>query len=86
MIASGWPGFLEIARTVLTAAGYDPEALVFRDAKADGWARGLGARSAVVCDLLTSAGVPDGVHRIVFALVSDDSLAGLKTYEQFFCE
>lgn len=86
VIASGWPSFLKMARTMLTAAGHDPEALVFRDAKADDWGRGLGPRSAVVCDVVISAGVPDGVHKIVFALVSDAAIARLKTYERFFSE
>lgn len=87
VIASGWPGFLEIGRTVLLAAGCDPEALVFRDTKkAAGWKRGLGARSVLVCDVLTSAEVPDGVHKIVVALVSDRSIGALRTYEKFFCE
>lgn len=36
VIASAWPAFLDIARTVLTAAGYDPQAVLFRDANADG--------------------------------------------------
>lgn len=86
MVASCWPGFLEIARAVLTAAGCDPEGIIFRDAKAESWERGLGRGSVVVCDVLTSAEVPDGVHRIVFALVSDVSIATLTTYEQFFRE
>jgi GntR family transcriptional regulator len=86
VIASGWSGFLEIARTVLTAAGCDPEGMVFRDSKTERWRSGLPATSVVVCDVLSSAGVPDGVHRIVFALVSDVTIATLKEYEQFFSD
>jgi len=86
VVASGWPRFLEIARTMLMAAGCDPESLVFRDAKTGGWARGLGARSAVVCDVLTAASVSEGTHKIVFALVSDVSIARLRSFERFFQE
>jgi GntR family transcriptional regulator len=86
VVASGWPRFLAIARTMLMAAGCDPDSLVFRDAKAGGWTRGLGARSAVVCDVLTAASAPEGMHKIVFALVSDASIAGLRSFERFFGE
>jgi GntR family transcriptional regulator len=82
-IASGWPGFLEIARTVLTAAGYDPAAVLFRETSTDGWTRGFSAGSFVVCDALTAALVPECAHKIVFALVSEEAIAGLKTYERF---
>jgi hypothetical protein len=83
VIASGWSMFLDIARTVLTAAGYGPEAVLFRDTKVDGWTRGLAATSVMVCDVLTAAGVPDCTHKIVFALLSDAAIAELKTYERF---
>jgi len=83
VIASGWSAFLDIARTVLTAAGYDPEAVLFRDTQVDGWTRGLAASSVVVCDVLTAAGVPDCTYKIVFALVSDAAIADLKAYERF---
>lgn len=84
VVASAWPDFLEIARTVLIAAGYDPEALIFRDARNEGWTRGLGPGSAVICDVVTAANVPVGVYTIPFPLISDPCIAGLKAYEQFF--
>ncbi len=86
VVASGWPSFLAIARTMLTAAGHDPEALLFRDANMGEWWRSLGPRAALVWDVLTAARVPNGVNKIVFALVSDAAISGLKTYEQFFRE
>jgi len=86
VIVSAWPGFLEIANTILTAAGWDSEGLLFRNAADEDWQRGLSRGSVVVCDTLISAAVPPGVHKIVFALVSDQSVAALKTYERFFCE
>jgi hypothetical protein len=86
VVASSWPGFLEIARAVLTAAGCDPDALIFRDSREESWKRGLRAGSVVLCDVLTSERVPNDVHKIVFALVSDTSIAELGTYERFFGE
>lgn len=84
VIASGWTGFLEIAGTVLTAAGLDADAMMFRDTRRKEWRRGLGNRSVIVCDVLTAAAIPDSAHKIVFHLVSDASIAALVTYEQFF--
>jgi DNA-binding transcriptional regulator YhcF (GntR family) len=83
-IASAWPGFLRIARTVLTAAGCDPDAMLFRDARDDRWKQNLGPVSAIVCDALTADSIPDGVHKIVFTLVSDAGLARLRSFERFF--
>src|SRR5664279_4139416 len=40
-VASGWPDFLKLARTILNAAGFHPDALVFRDARKANWQRGL---------------------------------------------
>jgi len=40
-IASRWPDFLKLARTVLHAAGFHPDSLVFRDARQANWQRGL---------------------------------------------
>jgi DNA-binding transcriptional regulator YhcF (GntR family) len=86
VIASDWPTFLGIARTMLTAAGQDPDALVLCDGNPEAWGRSLGPKSVLVCDVLTSLRVPDGVRKIVFPLVSDAAIAGLKSYEQFFRE
>ena len=86
IIASGWPAFLDIARTVLTAAGYDPEAVLFCDAKTDGWMRGVARDSVVVCDLLTATVIPSGISKVVFTLVSDAAIEGLKFYERFYGE
>ncbi len=40
-IASAYPIFLTLARTILQAAGFHPDALVFRDARKANWQRGL---------------------------------------------
>src|SRR5271169_2518104 len=49
-IASAYPTFLTLARTILQAAGFDSDALVFRDARKANWQRGLQQTAAVVCD------------------------------------
>lgn len=86
VIASQWPGFLNIARTLLTAAGYASEALVFRDARLKGWERGVQPGMAVVCDVVTSGAVPSRVHKIVFPLISDACIAELQSCERFWLE
>ena len=82
-VASRWPEFLKVARAVLTAAGFHPDSLVFRDAREANWQRGLKQTAAVVCDLLTSAELPPACRAIPFALLSESSIAELKRYEDF---
>jgi DNA-binding transcriptional regulator YhcF (GntR family) len=82
-IASRWPGFLKLARTMLVAAGFDPDSLMFRDARKANWRRGLKEAKAVVCDLATAADLPKTFLIVPFLLVSEASLEELKRYEQF---
>lgn len=82
-VASRWPEFLKVARTVLIAAGFHPDGLVFRDAREPNWKRGLKQTAAVVCDLLTAAELPDGCRAIPFPLLSEPSIAELKRYQDF---
>ncbi len=86
IVASAWPGFLRIARAVLTAAGFDPDAVLFRDTRAKGWERNLNQASAVVCDVVTFDSIPDGMRKIIFPLVSDAGIARLKSFERCFAE
>jgi DNA-binding transcriptional regulator YhcF (GntR family) len=82
-VASRWPGFLKMARTMLAAAGFEPESLVFRDARKANWRRGLKEARAVVCDLATAADLPKAFLVVPFALVAETSIEELKRYEQF---
>jgi len=82
-VASRWPEFLKVARAVLTAAGFHPDSLVFRDAREPSWQRGLKQTAAVVCDLLTAAELPEGCRAIPFPLLSEVSIAELRRYEEF---
>jgi len=82
-IASGWPNFLKLARTILHAAGFHPDALVFRDARKANWQRGLQQTAAVVCDTVTATLLPEGCRAIPFPLLSESSIAELQRYVEF---
>ena len=82
-IASGWPNFLKLARTILQAAGFHPDALVFRDARKSNWQRGLQQTAAVVCDSVTAAELPAGCRAIPFPFLSESSIAELRRYVAF---
>jgi DNA-binding transcriptional regulator YhcF (GntR family) len=83
-VASRWPDFLKLGRTILLAAGFHPDGLVFRDARKANWQRGLkGTAAAVVCDTVTAAELPKGMFSVVFPLVSEASLKELREYQEF---
>jgi len=84
-VASRWPEFLKLARTLLLAAGFAPESLVLRDARKANWPRGLQQAAGVVCDTVTAAELrkhlPKGVRALVFTLLSQSSLEELRRLE-----
>jgi DNA-binding transcriptional regulator YhcF (GntR family) len=82
-IASRWPNFLKIARTMLIAVGFSADALIVRDAAQPNWQRGLKQTAAVVCDSLTAAELPTGCRAIPFSLLSELSIAELRRYAEF---
>ena len=82
-IASRWPNFLKIARTMLIAVGFSPDALIVRNAAQTNWQRGLKQTAAVVCDSLTAAELPTGCRAIPFSLLSELSIAELRRYAEF---
>lgn len=84
-VASRWLGFLKLARTMLVAAGFPPESLIFRDARKAKWQRGLKETAAVVCDRVTACDLAKTCRVVAFPLVSEASLAELRRYEQFIC-
>lgn len=73
-IASHWPGFLQIAQTMLLARGICAEAIVPRDANVSGWRNGLDACAAVLCDVVTADRLPRTVRPIVFRILSSAAL------------
>ena len=82
-IASRWPGFLKLARTIMAAAGFHPDSLMFRDARKPNWYRGLNQAAAVVCDTATAALLPAGCRAIPFPLLSESAVAELRHYLEF---
>jgi len=85
-VASRWQEFLKVARTVLHAAGFHPDSLVFRDASEPQWQRGLEQTVAVICDLVTATELPAECRAIPFPLIAEASLAELLRCEQFITE
>jgi DNA-binding transcriptional regulator YhcF (GntR family) len=74
-VASAWPEFLVTARTMLIAAGLNPDTVVFRDARKPRWNRGLDQCSAIICDTHTGslAAFPAKSQAIVFLLLADSA-------------
>jgi DNA-binding transcriptional regulator YhcF (GntR family) len=82
-VASRWPEFLKLARTMLFAAGFSSESLLFRDARKPNWQRGLNHAAAVVCDSVTATELPKTLLALVFPLLSEASLEELRHYQDF---
>jgi DNA-binding transcriptional regulator YhcF (GntR family) len=82
-VASRWPRFLSSARTMLIAAGFHPDTLVFRDARKRAWQTGLEQTNAVICDFVTATKLPKKYRTIVFQLVAESSLDELRRFEVF---
>jgi DNA-binding transcriptional regulator YhcF (GntR family) len=82
-VASHWPRFLKLARTVLLAAGISPECVLLRDVRKMSGMRGLQETAVVVCDSVTAKKMPTRFRTVVFRLIAEDSLADLRKYEAF---
>jgi GntR family transcriptional regulator len=82
-IASKWPDFLKLARTMLNAAGFHPDSLVLRDAREPNWQRGLKQTAAVVCDSVTAKELPAGCRAIPFSLIAESAIDELRRYAEF---
>ncbi|HEY9286333.1 MAG TPA: GntR family transcriptional regulator [Pyrinomonadaceae bacterium] len=85
-VVSRWPELLRWSRTILVAAGLDPAALNFRDAREPGWQKGLAASTLLITDALTAQQLPraDGRDVRVFRVVADQSLAELRAFVEDF--
>ncbi len=84
-VASRWPGFLRLGRTMLLASGFHPDTLLFRDARKKNWQRGLEEMAAVICDCVTAPGFTAKDMRkpprvVVFSLLSEASIRELQDY------
>lgn len=85
-VVSRWPELLRWARTILVAAGLDPAALNFRDARQPGWHKGLAASSLVITDAVTAQQLPRAAAKDVrvFRVAADQSLAELRAFVEDF--
>jgi DNA-binding transcriptional regulator YhcF (GntR family) len=74
-VVSNWGDFREIARTMLAAAGVDPDLLVVRNPRRPRWQRGLDQTGAIICDAHTAAvrALPKGPRIFVFSLLADSA-------------
>ncbi len=79
-VVSRWPAFLEWAHVFLTAAGVESDALDLRDAREEGWERGLRSSAYVIADALTARRMPAGVEARVYRVVADSSLEELRGF------
>ena len=81
-VVSHWPDFLENARTMLIAAGFSPDTLIFRDARRPRWSRGLDQSAAIICDAFTATlpNLPSKPRTIIFPLLADSARAELSRY------
>jgi DNA-binding transcriptional regulator YhcF (GntR family) len=72
-VASAWVEFREIARTMLAAAGVDPDLLLVRNPKRPRWQLGLEQTGGVICDAHTAATreLPKGPRVFVYSLLAD---------------
>jgi DNA-binding transcriptional regulator YhcF (GntR family) len=75
-VVSHWPEFLSIAQTMLAAAGFPADALLFRDARKQHWQRGLNHASAILCDSYTATlkYLPNGPQIIPFPLLAAEAV------------
>jgi GntR family transcriptional regulator len=84
-VVSQWETFLRWSRNILVAAGLDPAALNFRDAREEGWQRGLSSSAMIITDALTATRLPpDAPAPRVFRVVADSSLAELRAFVENF--
>jgi DNA-binding transcriptional regulator YhcF (GntR family) len=83
-VVSRWPAFLEWAHVFLTAAGVESDALDLRDAREEGWERGLRSSAYVITDALTARQMPAGVAARVYRVVADSSLEELRGFVEKF--
>ena len=84
-VVSCWPDFLRWSKTILVAAGLDPDALTFRDGRERGWDKGLRSAAFVITDSVMAPKIPAGCPVKVFRMISDASIKEIKDYaEKFF--
>ncbi len=76
-VASGWDGFLTIARVMLTAAKIEPGNVVIRSTRDEGWQDAVSRASFIICDSLTATLLNAESVVKPFSVVSDESIEEL---------
>ena len=82
-VVSGWPDFLSNARSLLVAAGLDPDQLVLRHTSGNGWRHAIPRKSFVITDALTAGVLPRSLGARVFQVISDSSIVELRNHKKF---
>lgn len=72
-VVSNWIDFRDGAKTMLAAAGVEPDLLVVRNPRRPRWQRGLEQTGAIICDVHTAAArkLPKGPKVFVFPVLAD---------------
>lgn len=83
-IVSRWPEFLRWSRTILVAAGLDPSALSFRDARERHWQKGLRLSTFVITDTSTARELPAVSTARIFRIIAEQSFDELRAYVDDF--
>ena len=83
-VVSHWINFRETAKTMLAAAGIDPDLLVIRNPHRPRWQRGLEQTGAIICDVHTAAArqLPKGPRVFVFSVLADAARVELGRFSQ----
>jgi DNA-binding transcriptional regulator YhcF (GntR family) len=82
-VVSGWQELFKWARTILVAAGIDPETICFRATDEKGWQKGLHTNWLVITDALTAERLPKNCSYRVFRIIADSSLDELRNFKDF---
>jgi GntR family transcriptional regulator len=86
VIVSRWPEFLQLARTILLAAGLSGDILSFQDARRPKWEKSLELATFVVTDSLVGSQLPAKYRSrsFIFSVLAESSLEDLKRYAREF--
>lgn len=83
-VVSSWIDFRDTSKTMLAAAGIDPDLLVMRNPRRPRWQRGLEQTGAIICDVHTAATrqLPKGPRVFVFSVLADAARVELSRFSQ----
>jgi GntR family transcriptional regulator len=79
-VASASSEILRRIRTILSAAGLNPDALEFRDARESGWRRGLSLCVFVISDVVTAPKIPPKVPVRAIRILQASSVEELRAF------